>query len=87
MGVPGDIGHPAVQEATEKVIRIAKQHGHRVAMPGPAEEAGVWAAEGADILFCGSDTACLRVGLRQMWEAVHNTMEDTEAKPNHPADS
>jgi 2-keto-3-deoxy-L-rhamnonate aldolase RhmA len=62
LGVPGETAHPDVRKAVQHVIDCAKRNGKRVATACAPAEAGFWADKGADVLFCGSDIACLRVG-------------------------
>ncbi len=62
LGVTGQVRHPSVFAAMEKTIAIAKAHGKSVAMMGAAADAGDWARKGVDLLFCGSDTTCLKAG-------------------------
>jgi 2-keto-3-deoxy-L-rhamnonate aldolase RhmA len=62
MGVPGETAHPAVRQAVQRVIDCARSNGKRVATACAPAEAALWASRGVDVLFCGSDIACLRVG-------------------------
>jgi 4-hydroxy-2-oxoheptanedioate aldolase len=74
LGVPGQTGHPRVQESGELVIRTAKQHGKLVAVGSMPSDFKFWVKAGVDVLFCTNDTSCLRIGaqvvLQQAREAV-----------------
>jgi 4-hydroxy-2-oxoheptanedioate aldolase len=64
MGVTGQTSHPMVREAADKSIAAAKACGKIVAMAGAASDAAMWASKGVDVLFCGTDIMCLRLGLK-----------------------
>jgi 4-hydroxy-2-oxoheptanedioate aldolase len=74
LGVPGQTGHPRVQESGELVIRTAKQHGKVVAVGSMPSDYKFWARAGVDVLFCTNDTSCLRIGaqvvMQQAREAI-----------------
>jgi 4-hydroxy-2-oxoheptanedioate aldolase len=74
LGVPGQTGHPRVQEAGELVIRTAKEQGKLVAVGSMPADYKLWVRAGVDVLFCTNDTSCLRIGaqviLQQANEAV-----------------
>lgn len=63
LGVPGEIDHPTVREATERVLEVAHACGKRVATVMPPKLAAGWAARGMDVLFCTSDVGAMRAGL------------------------
>lgn len=81
LGVTGEVRHPFVLAAMEKSITIAKAHGKRVALMGTAADTGEWARKGVDLLFCGSDTACLKAGA----QAILNDARQSLAAPSKPA--
>jgi len=62
MGIPGETKHPAVLEAADRTIAIAKKHGKRIAIPASPADVPFWAGKGADMLFCGGDVVCLKLG-------------------------
>jgi 2-keto-3-deoxy-L-rhamnonate aldolase RhmA len=62
LGVTGETRHPRVQEAMAQTIRIAREKGKRVAMFCAPADAQRWAKAGVDLLFCGGNTSCLRMG-------------------------
>jgi len=74
LGVPGQTGHPRVQESGELVIRTAKKYGKLVAVGSMPADYKFWTKAGVDVLFCTNDTSCLRLGaqilLQQAREAV-----------------
>ncbi|MGA8149547.1 MAG: aldolase/citrate lyase family protein [Terriglobales bacterium] len=74
LGVPGETGHPRVQEAGDLVIRTAKKHGKLVAVGSMPSDFKFWTKAGVDVLFCTNDTSCLRIGaqvvLQQARDAV-----------------
>ena len=66
LGVCGQTKHPTVIEAATNVIAIAKRRGKIVAVAGAPSDAAMWAEKGADVLFCASDTMCLRTGAQSV---------------------
>jgi 2-keto-3-deoxy-L-rhamnonate aldolase RhmA len=68
LGVTGQIGHPRVRETMERVIEVARAHGKRVAMVSAPGDAAEWGRKGADLVFCGSDIACMKTGLGSIWQ-------------------
>jgi 4-hydroxy-2-oxoheptanedioate aldolase len=84
LGVPGQTGHPRVQEAGELVIRTAQKHGKLVAVGSMPADYKLWVKAGVDILFCTNDTSCLRIGaqvvLQQAREAVAQITKEQPAK-------
>lgn len=68
LGVPGLTTHPLVFEAAERIIAAGKTHGKLVAMAGRAADASLWAANGVDLLFCGSDILCMKLGVETLWQ-------------------
>lgn len=82
LGVTGEVRHPSVLGAMEKTIAIAKANGKRVAMMAAPADAGEWARKGVDLLFCGSDTACLKAGA----QALLNDARQSLAAPAKPSE-
>ncbi|HWC18749.1 MAG TPA: aldolase/citrate lyase family protein [Terriglobales bacterium] len=82
-GVPGQTTHPRIAEAIRSCLRSAKQHGKLVAVGSPLPDVEFWADQGVDILFCGNDVACLRIGahniLKQAKAAIHKRKASTPA--------
>jgi 2-keto-3-deoxy-L-rhamnonate aldolase RhmA len=66
LGVVGQTSHPIVREAMNKVIPVIKRSGKMAVVAGAPAEAAMWAEKGVDVLFCGSDTMCLRTGLQNI---------------------
>jgi 2-keto-3-deoxy-L-rhamnonate aldolase RhmA len=84
MGVPGQTTHPKVVQAIEGCVRCAKRHGKLVAVGAPLPDLKFWANQGIDVLFCGNDVACLRIGaqsiLKQATEAIQVRKETTRSQ-------
>lgn len=84
MGVPGQTTHPKVVQAIESCVRCAKRHDKLVAVGVPLPDLKFWASQGVDVLFCGNDVACLRIGaqsiLKQATEAIHGGKESNRAQ-------
>lgn len=74
LGVSGDIQHPSVLEAIEHVFAVAKKHGKRLLAPSPPNEVATWAARGACVLFCTSDTACMVDGARRAFQTASQSL-------------
>lgn len=74
LGVPGQTGHPRVQESAERVIRAARKHGKLIVVGAMPADFEFWVKAGVDVLFCSNDTSCLRIGaqvvLQQARDAV-----------------
>ncbi len=62
LGVCGQINHPSVIEAIERVIQIARRRNKHVAMATPPKSATHWSRQGVDLLFVGSNVSCLKNG-------------------------
>jgi len=74
LGVTGQTDHPSVREAAERSLAIAKGHGKRVAVADSPGSAAIWGRKGADILFCASDIACLKLGAQTIFRKVQDTL-------------
>jgi len=83
LGVPGQTTHAKVVAAAQTCIRSARQHGKLIAVGSPLPDVQFWADQGVDILFCGNDVACLRIGaqsiLKQATAAIQNRKASTSA--------
>lgn len=75
LNVPGDIQHPRVQQAVEHALAVAKKHGKRILAPGSPNEAGLWAARGACVVYCSSDTACMTDGARRAFQTASSLLK------------
>jgi len=64
LGVCGQTNHPAVTEAIESVIEIAKLRGKLVAMASAPEHVACWTRKGVDLVFAGSNVSCLKSGAK-----------------------
>lgn len=84
LGVPGQTTHPKVIDAVRLCMRSVRKHGKLVAVGSPLPDVQLWADQGIDILFCGNDIACLRIGaqtiLKQANGAIHNRKASTPAQ-------
>jgi len=85
LGVPDEMHHPRVQEAVEHVVAVAKRHSKRVLVPGSPGEAAAWAARGASVLFCCSDTACMVSGTRLARQTASQSMKSSLLIPAQPS--
>jgi 4-hydroxy-2-oxoheptanedioate aldolase len=84
LGVPGQTTHAKVAGAIEKCLISARKHGKLVAVGSPLPDVKFWTDHGVDVLFCGNDIACLRMGaqtiLQQCTAAVDSWKASTPAK-------
>lgn len=74
MGLPGQMEHPNMHIALEKVITTAKEHGKLVALAYGGPNARMWVDKGVDILFCASETACLKAGAQAILAQVSDDL-------------
>ena len=83
LGVPGHTTHSRVDEAVQKILKSARKHNKLFAVGAPLLDVQFWADQGIDVLFCGNDIACLRIGaqtiLKQLSTAIHNRKASTPA--------
>ena len=83
LGVPGQTTHAKVVEAAQACVRAARKQGKLIAVGSPLPDVQFWADQGVDILFCGNDVACLRIGaqsiLKQASAAIQNRKASTSA--------
>lgn len=70
LGVTGDTRHPKVVEAMERTVCTAKEEGKRVVIACAPGDAQRWAEKGVDLLFCGGNIACLRLGTEAILEKI-----------------
>lgn len=77
LGVPNETQHPRVQQAVEHILAVAKAHGKRILAPGAPGDAGAWAARGASVYFCGSDTGCMIEGARGAFQTAGQSIHQT----------
>lgn len=83
LGLVGDVRHSSVLDAMDNCISIAIAHGKRVATVCAAADVGEWARKGVDILFCGSDTACLKVGAQAVLNDAKQSLAAAAGRPDH----
>lgn len=83
-GVPGQTTHAKVVEAVKTCVAAARENGKLVAVGSPIADFQFWADQGIDVLFCGNDVACLRIGaqtiMKQATAAVQNRKASTSAR-------
>ena len=75
LGVPGQLSHPKVFDAARKVVESAKRHGKLVAVGSGPAEFNFYAELGVDLLFCGNDTACMKIGIQSVLQQAHSAIE------------
>jgi 4-hydroxy-2-oxoheptanedioate aldolase len=80
LGLCGETEHPTVVAAMQQAIHAARLHGKLAALACRPSECGKWAAEGAQLLFVGSDIAAVRVGLQSMVDQTKIAVESTLAR-------
>jgi 4-hydroxy-2-oxoheptanedioate aldolase len=80
LGVPGETGHPRVQESGALVIRTAKHHGKLVAVGSMPADYKFWVKAGVDLLFCTNDIACLRMGAQVVLQQAHEAVAQIAAE-------
>jgi 2-keto-3-deoxy-L-rhamnonate aldolase RhmA len=68
LGVVGETRHPKVVDSMERTVRVAKEKGKRVAMACAPSDVSRWEQMGVDLLFCGGNIACLRLGAEMIRE-------------------
>jgi 2-keto-3-deoxy-L-rhamnonate aldolase RhmA len=74
LGIPGETSHPRVAEAAARAIRVAKEHGRAVAVGASPADFKFWVQQGVDLLFCGNDVACLKLGAKALLEEARNAI-------------
>jgi len=77
-GVPGQIDHPKVQAAVDKLAGLCKQYGRNWGMPCPPEKAPELIEKGARFLTAGADIVAIRekgLALRQAFEQAGLTFD------------
>lgn len=84
LGVPGQTTHAKVAAAIQSCLSSARKHDKLVAVGSPLTDVQFWADQGVDVLFCGNDIACMRIGaqtiLRQCTAAVDSRKASTPVK-------
>jgi 4-hydroxy-2-oxoheptanedioate aldolase len=66
-GIPGELNHPTIADATQKVARAAKNSGkHWAATCGTLEQAKRYIDMGARLVFHNCDLVILKNGLEQL---------------------
>jgi len=78
LGVPGQLGHPSVFKAATTVIAAAKRAGKLVAVGASPAEFEFYAQAGADLLFCGNDVVCMRMGIQSALKQAQLAVEKAQ---------
>ncbi len=78
LGVPGQLSHPRVFGAAEKIMEAARRSNKIVAVGSGPAEFSFYAKQGVDVLFCGNDIACLRHGIQSMLEQAQTAIGRTQ---------
>lgn len=84
LGVPGQTTHAKVVEAIRACLHSAKQRGKLVAVGSPLPDVEFWADQGIDILFCGNDVACLRIGAQSILKQANAAIQKRQASTPAP---
>lgn len=74
LGLPGQIAHPKVAEAAARAIKIAKKHGRAVAVGASPADFKFWVQQGVDLLFCGNDVVCLKLGAKALLDEARSAI-------------
>jgi 2-keto-3-deoxy-L-rhamnonate aldolase RhmA len=80
LGVPGQLGHPSVFNAAKTIIAAARKNHKLVAVGAGPSEFSFYAEQGVDLLFCGNDIACMRLGIQSMVKQAHAAIEAARAR-------
>ena len=80
LGVPGQLSHPKVFKAAERIIQAARRNNKLIAVGSGPAEFGFYAKQGVDVLFCGNDIACLRLGIQSMLQQARTAVEQARAR-------
>jgi 2-keto-3-deoxy-L-rhamnonate aldolase RhmA len=78
LGVPGQLGHPSVFAAAKTVIAAAKRAGKLVAVGASPAEFEFYAQAGVDLLFCGNDVVCMRMGIQSALKQAQLAVEKAQ---------
>lgn len=84
LGVPGQTTHPKVAEAIERILQSARKHNKLVAVGTPLSDLQFWADQGIDVLFCGNDIACLRIGAQTILKQANIAISSRKASTPAP---
>jgi 2-keto-3-deoxy-L-rhamnonate aldolase RhmA len=80
LGVPGQLSHPKVLAAGKKIIEAAKHNGKLIAVGSGAAEFDFYAEAGIDVLFCGNDIACMRIGIQSVLQRAQSAISKLQSK-------
>jgi 2-keto-3-deoxy-L-rhamnonate aldolase RhmA len=70
MGLPGQLTHPTVVSAIERVVDIARSSGKIIAMAGGEDRITEWAARGVQVFFLAGEASFLRQGAQALIQRV-----------------
>ncbi len=80
LGVAGQLSHPKVFEAAKRIITAARRSGKLVAVGAGPAEFGFYAEQEVDLLFCGNDIACLRLGIQSILQQARLAAEGARSR-------
>ncbi len=83
LGCSGDTDNEKVRSALDRAITVAKRHGKLVAIAGGFSQAGLLADKGVDMLFGGSDIACMSHSARAFLTEARDAL-DGRRSPSGP---
>jgi 4-hydroxy-2-oxoheptanedioate aldolase len=72
MGYPGQLNHPAVDQATVRCMAAAREHGKLIGVPGSPAEYGLWRSRGVHLFVCASDVGCMKTGLQAAMQPMRS---------------
>lgn len=71
LGVPGQVEHPSVVSAIQRVIEACREHGIAAGIyAGTSEDAKRWQEQGMQLIACQVDTVVLLRGLRALRDTL-----------------
>jgi 4-hydroxy-2-oxoheptanedioate aldolase len=80
LGVPGQLSHPKVLAAGKKIIAAAKRNRKLIAVGSGAAEFEFYAEAGIDVLFCGNDIACMKIGIQSVLQRAQTAISKLQSK-------
>jgi len=81
LGFPGQTAHPAVQAASQEIVRAARAHHKCIAAACAQPDIEFWLGLDIDLLFCTNDIACLK---KAAGDTLANARELLAKRPLRP---